>query len=482
MTSPVFNRQAANDFRPVPDTIQIMRNAFEPDQLRSLVSCLEADGHLYELFDGYQAIPTALAHPRSKLLFLRAGDGEIPCLIDSIRSNPQRAFDIPILVSLKQSPALPQKKHFMAEIDDFFLEPLNLHEVSIRVDRLARRFADKKSEVEQLQQSLVSVFGIKQFIGTAPSFVETIKRLPRVASSDATVLITGETGTGKEMCARAIHYLSARSNRTFIPVNCGSIPNELFENEMFGHESGAYTDARQAKRGLIAEAEGGTLFLDEVDSLSASAQVKLLRFLQDQQYKPLGASKYRQANVRIIAATNRNLQASIKEGSFREDLYYRLMIVSLCLPPLRERRSDISLLASHFLKIATLEYNSPVVSFSPGAIQKLLVYGWPGNVRELENVVRQSVVLADEPTIRAHNIQLSSNVRDFEPPSREPLKIAKARIVESFEREYLKEIIISCEGNISKAARAAKKNRRAFFALLKKYDLTSSKALSSEEE
>jgi two-component system response regulator GlrR len=286
------------------------------------------------------------------------------------------------------------------------------------------------------------------------------------------VLLSGDTGTGKEMCARAIHYMSRRANKPFIPLNCGSIPNDLFENEMFGHEPEAFTDANNSKRGLIAEAEGGALFLDEVDSLSLTAQVKLLRFLQDKQYKPLGSTRSREADVRLIAASNRNLKFRVQEGAFRHDLYYRLNIVHMCLPPLRDRQEDILPLATFFLKMASRQYNLAETSLSRNAKQKLQVYAWPGNVRELENVIQQAVVMADGPIIRAHDLQLSFDEPPSDTPDQLPLKMAKARVIESFERDYLCKVLAACNGNISKAARVAKKNRRAFYALLMKYGLT----------
>jgi DNA-binding NtrC family response regulator len=268
--------------------------------------------------------------------------------------------------------------------------------------------------------------------------------------------------------------MSERANKPFVAINCGSIPTDLFENELFGHEQGAFTDARRAQRGLIAEAEGGTLFLDEVNSLAPLAQVKLLRFLQDQQYKPLGTAQHRQANVRVIAASNQNLQQLVREHSFREDLYYRLNIVSMRLPTLSERHEDIMLLAMHFLKRAAGEYHSPAHKFSRDAVQKLISYKWPGNVRELENIVRQAVVMCEWDVIRASQLQISLwPLAATNAPVKESFKAAKARMIESFERDYLNEILSACDGNISKAAREAKKDRRAFFALLKKYGMTS---------
>lgn len=329
-------------------------------------------------------------------------------------------------------------------------------------------------EAGRLAGRLLSHFGMHQFIGAAPSFMTAIQRIPRIAACGVTVLLNGETGTGKEMCARAIHQLSPRASGPFVPVDCGSIPLDLFENELFGHEPGAYTDARRSRPGLITEAEGGTLFLDEVEALGALAQTKLLRFLQEHTFKPLGASRYRDANTRIIAATNEDLHRKTGVGEFRKDLYYRLNVVSLRLPPLRHRREDILLLARHFLCRAGREYGQFDLCLSPHAEDRLLDYAWPGNVRELENVIRQAIFLSETSTIRPVDIRFvpeETGPSSAPGPTRESLKVAKAQVIATFERGYLTEVLAACDGNISRAARQAQKNRRAFFALLKKYEL-----------
>lgn len=457
------------------DTIQIMGGVFEPAQLRELVESLEAAEHRCAVFEGVEGISAALTSARTKLLFVGADDGDLSSLAAALRVSRTGEADIPVLLYFKQCPLSAGEVSPIQEIDDFLLPPLKISDMLVRVKRLLQRSLDSQDELKQAKQSLLSHFGMKQFIGASAAFTNVVEKIPRVAACDAAVLIMGDTGSGKEMCARAVHYISPRSAKPFIPVNCGSIPTELFESEMFGHEPGAFTDARRAKRGLVAEAEGGTLFLDEIDSLPLSAQVKLLRFLQDRQYRPLGASGYRQANVRLIAASNQNLRRKVQEGTFREDLYYRLKVVTLSLPALRDRGDDILPLASHFLQIAAREYNRPVTRFSHEAVRKLLAHSWPGNVRELENVIHQAVVLSNGNTLRAHDLELSSDAPAvFAPPGQESLKAAKARVIENFERSYLNEVLSSCGGNISKAAREAKKDRRAFFALLKKYNLNTS--------
>lgn len=458
---------------PARDTVQIMSDAFEPEKLEALVGNLTRDGHTCAVFKGQGGIGAALTKASTKLMLLGVEEGEVAQVLETLRSCSAESPDVPVILYLKQ--AHPLMDVLIPGVDDFLLDPLNMLDVRLRVRRLTQRAADKRNELEQVKQQLFSHFGMRQFIGKSPAFLVTVAKIPRVASCDATVLLNGKTGTGKEMCARAIHYLSARAKKPFIPINCGSIPADLFENEMFGHEAGAFTDARQARRGLIAEAEGGTLFLDEVDSLPHSAQVKLLRFLQDHQYRPLGASQYRQANTRILAASNQNLLRKVQDGEFREDLYYRLKVITLQLPALCERQEDIISLANYFMSNSASEYNRPITRLAHDAIQKLNTYDWPGNVRELENVIRQAVIMSDGPVLRAHDIQLPTDAPEQNPtvaPAHEPFKAAKARMIGNFERAYLSDIVAACDGNISKAARAAKKDRRSFFALLKKYDLT----------
>ena len=310
----------------------------------------------------------------------------------------------------------------------------------------------------------------RSLVGQSDCFLRAVGRIPTVARSNTVVLLSGESGTGKELFARAIHYESFRQNKPFIPVNCGAVPDHLFENELFGHIRGAFTDAAFEQKGLVAEAEGGTLFLDEIDALNLSGQVKLLRFLQDGEYRPLGSPKNRFADVRTIAATNTDLKLRVETKLFREDLYYRLNIVSLYLPPLRERLGDIPILAAHFLSRYGCQYDRGSLCLSSGAIQKLLAYSWPGNIRELEAVLHQAVLLAPSLTIQPHDIAISSPCLNAE-SAEASLRGAKNRIIEEFERGYLISLLARHEGNISRASKAAGKDRRSFQRLLRKYGL-----------
>jgi DNA-binding NtrC family response regulator len=313
-------------------------------------------------------------------------------------------------------------------------------------------------------------------IGASRAFQDMLEMLEKIAGYDATVLITGETGSGKELAARAIHYLSARRDKPFIPVNCGALPDQLIENELFGHSRGAYTDARESQIGLIAQAEGGTLFLDEVDALSHKAQVSLLRFLQDGQYRPLGGSHVECAQVRILAASNIDLARLVAECRFRADLHFRLNVMELSVPPLRERVEDIAALARHFIQEAACRYQLPPKELHPEALCWLTRQLWPGNVRELGNLIQREYLLSDSPLVRIRGAQPSGERRQ-QPDRRNGLpdtfnfNAAKQTILQDFERNHLLRLMRESAGNISQAARLAGKERRALGKLLKKHQI-----------
>jgi two-component system response regulator GlrR len=263
-------------------------------------------------------------------------------------------------------------------VTDFIAPPLRAVEILPRFWRLLEHARRKRTTFHALKEEL----GLGQLIGESPSFLAEVRKIPLIARCDASVLITGETGTGKELCARAIHYLSPRSDRPFVPINCGAIPVELMENELFGHERGAFTGAARAQSGVIQSADGGMLFLDEVDSLSLPAQVKLLRFLQEKEYRPLGSARTQRADVRVVAATNGDCEQLAAAGKLRPDLYHRLNVIPLRLPPLRERRGDIALLARHFLEQHAADAHRPAPELDDEAMLVLTLYDWPGHVRE----------------------------------------------------------------------------------------------------
>jgi DNA-binding NtrC family response regulator len=305
-------------------------------------------------------------------------------------------------------------------------------------------------------------------VGASRTFRGLLDNIPLLARCDAIVLITGETGTGKDLFARAIHDQSPRAARPFVPINCGAVPMDLIENELFGHARGAFTGATPGKQGLLREAEGGSLFLDEIDSLPLSAQVKLLHFLQQKEYRSLGATRISKADVRIIAATHADLPAAVRAGRFRQDLYFRLNIIPLALPPLRERQEDIPALARHFLhKHARLAGKAPG-DFTPRALHRLVQYRWPGNVRELEHCIERAVIFARQALIDDGDLDLSEPAVERRG---EPFQQAKARHVAQFEQGYLRDLLIQHQGNVSRAARAAQKDRRALWQLIQKHGI-----------
>jgi two-component system, NtrC family, response regulator GlrR len=315
-------------------------------------------------------------------------------------------------------------------------------------------------------------------VGVARSFLNAIDQLSRFALADVPLLIAGETGTGKELFARAAHYLSPRSAGPFVPVNCGALPERLFENELFGHGRGAYTDAREAQRGLIAMAEGGTLLLDEVECLDPHSQAALLRFLQDGHYRPLGAGKDIRADVRIIASSNAVLDDRVADGLFRSDLLFRLNVAKIRLPPLRERREDILPLARHLLSGIAKKHGRRAPKIDADAIPQMLAYGWPGNVRELENVMHRTLLLTDEGCAIT-SLSLGFGQVDLSPAEMAKvftgkLRDERAQINAAFEREYAAQLLAMTQGNITAAARVAGTERRYFGRLVARAGLRAS--------
>jgi two-component system response regulator GlrR len=348
---------------------------------------------------------------------------------------------------------------------DFIVPPFRSGEVILRIQKLLAYSYVQETPVAALKVSL----GLKQFVGESPALLEQVRKVPQIARCDASVLVTGETGTGKEVCARAIHHLSRRADHPFVPLNCGAIPVELLENELFGHESGAFTSANAQYTGVIFEANGGTLFLDEIDSLPLAAQIKLLRFLQDKEYRPLGSRKTVKADVRVIAASNARMDTLLNSGRFRQDLFYRLNVLSLHLPPLRQRKEDIPLLARHFVAKYSRNTGTKARAFTPASLNKLSLYDWPGNVRELENIVERAVVFSKTDMIKSEEIdipvvaQADSGLESF--------NCLKSKVIADFERGYLRTMLEQHGGNIGQAARAAQKNRRVFFQLMRKHQI-----------
>jgi DNA-binding NtrC family response regulator len=318
-------------------------------------------------------------------------------------------------------------------------------------------------------------FALLNLVGESPAFRRALSVIEKVSRCDATVLVQGETGTGKELAARAIHYLSQRKASPFVPINCGAIPESLVESELFGHARGAFTDAKETREGVIAQARSGTLLLDEVDALSPRSQVALLRFLQDQEYRPVGGRMVHQADVRVVATTNADLAALVAHGQYRQDLLFRLDLLVIDLPPLRERGDDVRLLAETFVARFCRHYGIPRKVLHPDTLEFLARHSWPGNIRELENLVHREFLLGGGEVIRITAPRAGRDSRTAQPPR--PLttidfRAAKARTIADFERAYLVELLSRANGNLSLAARISGKDRSRLGKLLRKYGLS----------
>jgi DNA-binding NtrC family response regulator len=311
---------------------------------------------------------------------------------------------------------------------------------------------------------------LAQIIGASPAHARMLQQLQRIVASEAPALLEGDTGSGKELAARAIHYGGPRAAQPFVPVNCGALPETLIEAELFGHERGAFTDARRARAGLVAEARGGTLFLDEVDALSPRAQVTLLRFLQDQRYRPLGTARELATDVRLIAAANRPLDLLVARDAFRADLMYRLKILHLVLPPLAERGGDVELLAEHFIARYALQYGLPAKTLHPATRLWMRRHPWPGNVRELENWVHREFLMASGSEI-VHGEGAAPASAGAGGSGLVRFQLAKTEALRNFERDYLRRALHCAGGNVTRAAQLAGKERRAFGKLLKKHGI-----------
>lgn len=330
------------------------------------------------------------------------------------------------------------------------------------------------AENARLQEMVAKQCGGNELVGVSAPIRRLKEGVAAVAESDYTVLIRGESGTGKELVARTIHKLSRRKKKPLLTVNCPAIPDQLLESELFGHVKGAFTGADRDRKGIFITANGGTLLLDEIGDISPGIQTKLLRALQEGEVRPVGASKTIPVDVRILASTNQPLEEKIKDGSFREDLYYRLNVLSLNVPALRDRSEDIAILARHFLLLSCDEMNVPQKNFSPEALAYLATKQWPGNVRELQNFIRRLAVFSSGESLELSHVRLVEGL-DGHAPERDsqlaPYKDAKEKVVDDFTRTYMEELLAKSSGNVSEAARKSGLSRVALQKIIKRLDI-----------
>ena len=345
----------------------------------------------------------------------------------------------------------------------YLTKPFNYDELLLQTKNCIEKTRLTK-EINSLKKMVKNRYGFDNIIGRSHQMEKVLEQVAKAADSDSTICIEGESGTGKELIAKTLHLASSRAERQFVAINCAAIPETLFESELFGYKKGAFTGATQNKEGLMSQAQGGTFFLDEISEMPLSMQAKLLRVMQEKEFFPVGGTKTVKMDIRFIATSNKNLKEEVTKGNFREDLFYRIYVIVIHLPPLRERKGDIPVLSHYFLDKLTKDMDKKITGFSSRALQKLMLHTWPGNVRELQNTIESAVAMANEDIISDKLILPALNAEDS---NLRPLKDAK----ENFEKNYLLQLIELTEGNMAQAARLAGKYRADLYDLLKKYDL-----------
>ncbi|HEY7205952.1 MAG TPA: sigma-54 dependent transcriptional regulator [Methylomirabilota bacterium] len=452
----------------------------EPDMLESCSRILSRQGYTcVTAGDGHSALAT-LERERPDLLLT---DFKMPEMdgLELLRRAHQLDPALPVILitgfaSIESAVAAIKQGAFDYLPKDFSVEQLRL-----AVER-GLRHRGLQVENRNLRDQLREVLGLENIVGRSPAMAQVFELVRKAARSEANILVLGESGTGKELVARAIHANSPRASQPFVPVDCASLPEHLLESELFGHEKGAFTGAVRAKAGLVESAHRGTLFLDEIAELPAPLQVKLLRVLQERQIRRVGSTALVDVDVRVVSATNRDLEEAITRGQFREELYYRINVIAIALPPLRERAGDVRLLAQTFLKRFG---QGRVTGVDDEAAEALEGYRWPGNVRELQNVIERACALADGPRITVRDLPEHVARPSSAPAGRSPgnpgvpaatdltLKAAKDQWMRTLEGSYLRDLLARHEGNVSSAAKAAGIDRKTFHRLINKYGLRS---------
>ncbi|RST49898.1 sigma 54-interacting transcriptional regulator [Variovorax sp. DXTD-1] len=431
----------------------------DPDMLRLLSMRLSSVGYQVTAVTSAETALTQLEieHPQLVLSDVRLPGRDGLQLFDEIR---KRHPSLPVIL-LTAHGTIPDAVEATARgVFTYLTKPYDGRELLDKIAQALALGAPASTPARAGDESWRA-----EIVSRSNRMSELLAEARMVAKSDASVLLRGDSGAGKELLARAIHRASARADKPFVAVNCGAIPEALLESELFGHMKGAFTDAHANHKGLFQQADRGTLLLDEIGDMPPALQVKLLRVLQERAVRPLGASQSIEVDVRIISATHRDLDAAMEAGQFREDLYYRLNVVTLTLPPLSARREDIPLLANHFLQKLSTKYGKRLSGFAPEALKALATAAWPGNVRQLYNVVEQVCALSSSPLIPLALVQRALRV-----PTVEVQTYAEAK--QRFERDYLVGLLKLTDGNVADAARLADRNRTEFYRLLQKHELT----------
>lgn len=396
--------------------------------------------------------------------------------LELLQKLKELQLDVPVIVVTAHGSIEHAVQAMKMGAANYLTKPINFDELLSIVKNTVEQ-QHLKREVRRLRKEVATRYGFEQIIGQNEKMEAIFNLISEVADTDATVLIRGETGTGKELIAKALHFNSPRKSQSFVQVNSAALTETLLESELFGHEKGAFTGAHRKRIGRFEQADGGTLFFDEIGDIPLTTQAKLLRVLQEKEFERVGGNNTIRVDVRIISATNKNLEEAVAEGKFREDLFYRLNVIPIEIPPLRERADDIPLLVYHFLKTYTQRFRKPIQEVSQEAIQILMNYHWPGNVRELENVIERAVILEKKEVIGVRTISMclqrkSDSGYQYFINENLPLKIVKEQLINKFEREYISRLLKRHHGNIAEAARNAGMHYKNFCEKMKKYDLS----------
>jgi DNA-binding NtrC family response regulator len=444
--------------------------------IRSCLRILDGSGYQIETaHDGREALQRVDQNPYDILILdiMMPNVGGLEVLRRVKESHPD--IDVIMITGLSQIDTAVQAMKLGAF--DYISKPFEPDELKLVVQRALER-RELMQENLNLKSEVSSKYRFENIIGSSPQMQSVYRLVAQCAPTNSTVLLTGESGTGKEVIARAIHYNSLRKDKPFVPVDCNSLSENLLESELFGHVKGAFTGAVTTKKGMFEVADSGTLFLDEIGNFSLSIQAKLLRVLQEREFRAVGDTKTLTANFRLITATNKNLKAMVAAGTFRDDLFYRINIFPVHVPALRERKDDIPALAYHFLKAVSAELDKKVTDISEGAMSALTNYNWPGNVRELENVIQRAAILTTDNVIRqAHLVSILDSLQRPDdiavPRTGEELKrvkkVAREKSVEEIEKQFVLEALKRNEWNVTRSAEDTGMQRPNFQALMKKY-------------
>ncbi len=444
-----------------------------PETLQLIVEGLQEEGYRVDMASsGMEAVKKASQHTYDIVLtdLVMPGMDGMQVLAHFAENYPETAVIVLTGYATIETAVEAMKRGAF----DYLTKPAKLDEILVVLER-AREFLALRSENDILKSQLQARYGFDKIIGQSAAMQSIYRIIERVARTDTTVLITGESGTGKELIANAIHYNSERRDKPLVPINCGAIPEELLESELFGHEKGAFTGALRDRKGRFELAHQGTVFLDEIGDMSPKLQVKLLRFLQERKFERVGGSRTIEVDVRIIAATNKDLESAVKNGAFREDLYFRLNVIPIHVPPLRQREGDVPILVQHFLRLHCQKKGLPLKKMAKEALECMESYDWPGNVRELENLIERLVILTENDVI--HLQDLPERLRKVAPKSPTPsIEIGEEgidlkQVLEDLENKLILDALRKAGGVKNQAAKLLGLNRTTLIEKLKKKQL-----------